>query len=125
MPYTDASTEFFDELGRRGYEPLLHAATGTVRVDLEQGGKTDRWFVAIDRGTVSVSRRNVRADCVLRLARELFDDLARGEGNGLAAVLRGEVAVEGNLELILFFQRLFPGPAGAGRDSVGDGKAGG
>jgi hypothetical protein len=31
---TDSTAEFFQELGRRGYEPLLEKGTGTIRFDL-------------------------------------------------------------------------------------------
>jgi putative sterol carrier protein len=112
-----AATEaFFAELGERGHEPLLEKAKGTVRVELRRGRQVDRWLVAIDRGDVSVSHRNVAADVTLRTTRELFDGLASGEVNTMAAVLRGAVEFEGDPELLVLFQRLFPGPpAGGGR----------
>jgi hypothetical protein len=34
---TDPTAEFFDELGRRGHEPLLEKATGTLRFDIADG----------------------------------------------------------------------------------------
>ncbi len=48
MPAT--AEEFFAGLAERGYEPVLHAASGTVRFDLRDGGKVERWLVSIDRG---------------------------------------------------------------------------
>ena len=36
--------------------------------------------------------------------------MASGKVNAMAAVLRGDLAVEGNAELLVLFQRLLPGP---------------
>jgi putative sterol carrier protein len=107
---TDATTEFFDELGRRGHEPLLEKAAGTIRVDLEHGKRTERWRVAIDKGDVVVSRGNGEADCVVRVDRELFDVIVAGNSNAMAAMLRGAISVEGDRQLVVLFQRLLPGP---------------
>ena len=40
---TDSTAEFFHELDRRGHEPLLEKATGSVRFDLADGRQIDRW----------------------------------------------------------------------------------
>jgi putative sterol carrier protein len=116
---TDSTAEFFRELGGRGHEPLLGKATGTVRFDLVDGGRTDRWLVTLDRGDVSVSRKNVAADCIIRAERTLFDAMAVGDVNALAAYLRGELTLEGDPELLVLIQRVLPGPAttGRGRDA--------
>jgi predicted lipid carrier protein YhbT len=106
----DASTAFFEGLATRGHEPLLANATGTVRVELTDGTRTERWLVSIDKGAVAVSHRNVRGDCTIRAPKPLFDGVARGEVNAMAAVIRGAVAVEGDWELLGLFQRLFRGP---------------
>jgi putative sterol carrier protein len=124
---TDSTAEFFQGLGRRGHEPLLEKATGVVRFDLVDGKRTDRWLLTLERGDVSVSRRNARADCVIRADRTLFDAMARGEVNGMAAYLRGELTLEGDQELLVLIQRVLPGPAtrraprlgsGSGRDRL-------
>ena len=106
----DASAEFFDALGRRGHEPLLEKAKGTMRFDLAHGKKTDRWLVSVDKGKVAVSRKNVAADCILHTDKALFDRMASGEVNAFAAVLRGAIGLEGDPELMVLFQRLLPGP---------------
>ena len=106
----DATTEFFDALAARGHEPALEKVVGTLRFDIGNGGeRTARWLVTIRKGEVAVSRRNARADCVVRIERRLFDGVARGEVNVMAAVLRGAIEVEGEGGLLLAFQRLFPG----------------
>jgi hypothetical protein len=105
---TDATTDFFAQLGGRGHEPLLRKAKGTVRFELADGKRVDRWFVTVDKGDLTVSRKNVAADCTLRADKPLFDGIATGEVNAMAAVLRGAMAIEGNPELLVLFQRLFP-----------------
>jgi predicted lipid carrier protein YhbT len=106
----DVTARFFDELSRRGHEPHLHGVTGSIRFDLSRGGRTEHWLVAIDAGDVTVSRENVEADSVFRADRALFDQLASGEANAMASLLRGAVGIEGDLELTMRFQRVFPGP---------------
>ncbi|HEY3008219.1 MAG TPA: SCP2 sterol-binding domain-containing protein [Micromonosporaceae bacterium] len=120
-----ATEGFFADLASRPDEPLLRAATGTIRIDLHRPGGTDRWFITIERGAVTVAKRGRAADCRVRIDAELFDRIASGETNALAALLRGQLAVEGDLELLMMFQRLLPGrqasrsgarqPAAAGR----------
>ena len=107
----DATAEFFRELSEREREPLLARVTATFRFDLLQGGKTERWLVEVRKGELTVSRRNRKADCVLRAEKELFDRLASGERNAMAASLRGELILEGDLTQLVQAQRLFTGPA--------------
>jgi putative sterol carrier protein len=108
---TDATTEFFHGLQQRGHEPALERTTGTLRFDLSDGGKRPtRWAVDIRRGDLSISHRNARADCVLKADHALFDGIVRGEVNPVAALLRGAMSAEGDLRLLIGFQRLFPDP---------------
>jgi putative sterol carrier protein len=107
---TDATADFFDALVARGHEPLLEKATVTLRFDLKQGKKTDRWLVSIAKGDLAVSRQNSRADCVASADKALFDDIVSGKTNALAAMLRGAMKIEGETQPLVLFQRLFPGP---------------
>jgi putative sterol carrier protein len=109
-PLMDATTAFFHELGTRGHEPLLEKATGTIRFEVTNGRRKARWLVTVAKGDVTVSHRNARADCVIRVDRGLFDQIVTGEENAMAAMLRGAVGVEGRPELLVLFQRLFPAP---------------
>jgi putative sterol carrier protein len=118
MAMADATAGFFQELGRRGHEPLLGNAKGSIRFDLGKGTRTDRWLVTLDLGEVSVSRKIAAADCVVRTDKTLFDGMVSGEVNGMAAYLRGEMAFEGDPAFLVLFQRVFPAPATRG-SSVG------
>ena len=101
---------FFDELASRGHEPLLRKVTGSARFDVVTRVRTERWLVTIDKGDIRVSRENGPADSVLRADKASWDRAVAGELNLMAAVLRGEVAVEGDPRLVVRLQRLFPRP---------------
>jgi putative sterol carrier protein len=119
-----APTEgFFDELGRRGHEPLLENVSGSIRFDLDHDNQTDHWFVNVTNGDVSVSTKNVKADSVIHTDKRLFDRIVEGQANTMAALLRGLIGVEGNRELVARFQRVFPGPARASDKPTGQRKS--
>ncbi|HET8525917.1 MAG TPA: SCP2 sterol-binding domain-containing protein [Actinomycetota bacterium] len=107
---SDAIAEFLDALPGAGQVPLLEGVSGTLRIELEAGGQTEGRLIVIDRGSVSVSRRHAKADCTIRADRELFEGMVGGRVNAMAALLRGQIGVEGNPNLLLQFQRLFPSP---------------
>jgi predicted lipid carrier protein YhbT len=102
--------ELFDDLSRRRHEPRLEKATGSVRVELVEGVCTEHWYIEIAAGDIEVSRENAEADAAFRAERGLFERAATGEENLTAALLRGAVSAEGDLELIVILERLMPGP---------------
>lgn len=106
----DATDVFFAELATRGSEPLMHDESGTVRFELAEGAKTERYLVEVDKGTLKVSQRLDRPDAVVRVDRSLFNGMAEGRVNAMASVLRGLVTIEGDLGIVASFIRLFPGP---------------
>jgi putative sterol carrier protein len=108
---TDTTTEFFERLARRSHEPLLGKVKATIRFELVQGKRKRYWRVAIDRGDVSVRRGNGAADSTVRGDEALFDRLVSGQANATAELLRGRLVVSGDLEPLILFQRLFPGPS--------------
>jgi putative sterol carrier protein len=110
-PTSDSIADFFAELGRRGHEPLLEKARGSARFDIADGRRTERWLVTIDKGDLRVSRRNARADCILRVDRPTFERAAAGKLNIMAAVLRGAVIVGGDPRLLVLLRRLFVKPS--------------
>jgi len=90
--------------------PLLAKAKGSARFDITDGRRTERWRVTIDKGNLGVSRRNVAADCILRVERSSFERAIAGKLNLMAAVLRGEVGIGGDERLIVLLRRLFLKP---------------
>ncbi|MGW4500063.1 SCP2 sterol-binding domain-containing protein [Micromonospora sp. NPDC004336] len=106
----DATTRFLEDLDRRDYEPLLAKSSGTLRLDLNEGARTTHWLLRIDRGRVRVSQEDQEADTVVGASPELFEDLASGREDGVAALLRGDMTVTGDLRLVLQLERLFPSP---------------
>jgi putative sterol carrier protein len=102
--------EFLAELADGGPYPLLARTTGTIRIDLANGRDTEYIFVSIDKGMIAVSKAKRDADAIVRADRDLFDGVASGQVNVMAALLRGVVDVEGDLNLLMRFQKLFPGP---------------
>jgi predicted lipid carrier protein YhbT len=111
---SDATDWFFDDLARRGHEPALGHVTGRVRFDIVHAEREGHWLVVIERGDITVSRRKGKSacDCSVRSDAELFERLARGEDNAMAATLRGALVCAGEVDLLLAVQRLFPGRAG-------------
>jgi putative sterol carrier protein len=107
---TEPGGELFVGLGDAGHVPLLKQASGTMLFELLGGRRIERWRVIVQRGEVSVASGNGPADCVMRADRKLFARMAAGRVNAFAAVLRGEVTVEGDPRLLVLFQRLLPGP---------------
>jgi hypothetical protein len=112
---SDPTAEFFAGLPERGNEPLLERTSGVLRFDLTKGKTTEHWLVTITKGTMAVSREDGPADCVVRTDKQLFDGIAQGEVNAMAALLRGAITITGldhphELEVLMLFHRLFPGP---------------
>src|SRR5262245_8589485 len=116
MSKSDPTATFFDTLASYGHEPLLRKANGTTRFEIVDGKRPQLWFVTVDKGNLSVSRRHAaEPDCVVRADRALFDRIAAGKVNAVAAVLRGDLAIDGDWRLLVWMQRLFPGPHGRRR----------
>jgi predicted lipid carrier protein YhbT len=109
----DPTVELFERLGRQGHEPLLDQVSGTVRFDLASNTEIQYWMVGIDRGSVRVSRTESDADCIVHTTKARFDRIATGEANALAMLLRAEIIVHGDVELLVVLERLLPGPPGA------------
>lgn len=110
---TSPMEEFLTELGRREHEPLLAAASGTIRFDVHRGGRTEHRLVQVDRGKVTVTKGKGKADAVVDVEGDLLDQIVEGQVNAMAAFLRGALHIEGNPELLIQLQRTFPGPSNA------------
>jgi putative sterol carrier protein len=106
----DATTTFFEALGRSGREPLIAKFSGSVLFNVTDRGQTEHWRLAFDGGTVSVTHDLGDADCTISGDRKVFDRVSRGEANAMAAVLRGALVCTGDVEMLLAIQRIFRGP---------------
>jgi putative sterol carrier protein len=120
LTVADATAVFFDELARRGHEPLLGDAVGSILFELVSDGQVETWRVGLDNGDVSVARAADDAGCVVRGAKELFDGIATGEVNAMAALLRGALTFQGDPELLVRLQRVFPSPPAGVAPSAAD-----
>ena len=109
-PSADPTKRFFDELAARDHEPLLRKASSSARFDIVDGKKTRRWVLRIDHGDMSVTPGTGTADAVIRVEKALFDKIVRGRENAVAAVLRGDLEIDGDWRFLVLLQRLFPGP---------------
>jgi putative sterol carrier protein len=113
---TDVVEEFLIALADRGYEPLLAKTSGALAIHLVGGPHPDRWVMAVDKGNVTVAREGLAADATITLDRSLFERMVQGRANAMAAVLRGAAKIDGDLDLLLAIQRVFPGPNDGGAD---------
>ncbi len=102
---SDITQAFFERLAKRGYEPLLHSVSGTIRIDIEDAGS---WFVSVNNGAVNVSRDMAEADCIITCRQEDFERMVVGKQNPMTLFMQGKMKIAGNVVLAQMFQRLFP-----------------
>ncbi|GAA1796743.1 SCP2 sterol-binding domain-containing protein [Planosporangium flavigriseum] len=102
--------EFFSALSRRGHDPRLVRVTANVHFSITDGRNLLHWLVDIEHGDIRVSRQNGEARCGICADRELFDGIVAGQVNAVAAMLRGDLWVDGDREAWVVVQRLLPGP---------------
>lgn len=89
----DLVHRFFDELGRRGHDPLLDRLAGTGRFEVLTDGQVECWTVSVEGGCPAVSHGDTEAQVgwVLRGDRGIFNQLITGEVGALAASLNGQL----------------------------------
>jgi len=109
---------FFAELGEQGHVQLLEGTSGTILVEIKDGKRTERWYMAIRRGDVEVSHAGSAPDCVVRTDASTFDAILAGKVNALPALLRGLLEVDGNVRLLAALQALFRPSIGAAGEQV-------
>lgn len=107
-----ARHDFFDQIGEQRYDARLGSARGSLRFDIREGRRREHWRVELERGGITVSRDGGDADCVLVTDAETFDGIVEGRVNATTATLRGLVGMHGDIDLLFYFQRLFPDPVG-------------
>ena len=110
-----ATTNLFEQIATRGHIDVLENVSGTLLFDIADPDAPETWWVSVDNGDVRVERGagNGTPTCLVRCTSELLERIAGGEANAMAAVLRGEMVVDGDLQFLMMVQRVFPGPPGA------------
>jgi putative sterol carrier protein len=111
----DPAVRFFDRLAAIGHEPLLRKTSGSTRFEIVDGRRVRRWRVRVDKGDVAVEPGGGDADCAIRADRKVFERVVTGRTNAVAAVLRGDIVVDGDWRLLVSMQRLFAGPPRQGK----------
>ncbi len=110
---TEPTRRFFEELAAREYEPLLRACKGSICFELADGDDAEHWLVTVDKGAITVAPVHGDSSTTAQCSKELFARICTGEANAMAAMLRNELHAGGDLQLLVLFERLFPGPAGS------------
>jgi putative sterol carrier protein len=106
---SDPSRDFLNRINEQGFDARLGRVRGTLRLDVDDGGRVEHWLLTLDRGAIQAARAgDAAADCVLRLDRATLDGVISGDVNPTAAILRGAITATGNIDLLLYLQRLFP-----------------
>ena len=77
--------------------------------DPDAGGATDDWTVAVEHGACTVRKGTHPSPSVtLRIPRQVWLAMARGEKSGRDAFMNGEYQVEGDLMFMMRFGKIFP-----------------
>jgi predicted lipid carrier protein YhbT len=98
---SDTTHVFFERLATRGYEPLLHSVSGTIRCDIEDVGS---WFVVVNNGSLIVNRNTTGADCMFVCSQEDFERMVVVKQNPTTLFLQGKMQITGNVVLAQMFQ---------------------
>ena len=111
-----ANGTFFERLHEQRYEPLLKRISGTIALIADRPEGKIRWMATIRDGEIGFTRQEEeqRADACMEASAALFDALSDGRENAIAATLRGDLVVIGDLRLAV---QLDPTAAGAAADA--------
>lgn len=101
------TTEFFEQLGRKGHEALLQRVSASIRFEITEDGRTVGRVLTIDHGDLRLSANDGPADATLSCSGTELDDLVTGRTSAMSSLLRGGLAVQGDPELVVLAQRLF------------------
>jgi len=109
----DPVTRFFAALDQPGHLATFEGESATLRLDVLDGRKVERWHVSITNGDVAVSHGAGPADATVRIDRPHFEAMVTGRLNAQAGFLRGLFTCEGSAGALMMFQRCLPGPPGS------------
>lgn len=88
----DLIDAFFDELGRRGYDPLLGRLSTTGRFEICDGDRVERWVLTVHRGHPAMTPDAKDIGWVVRVERGVFTQLVTGEVSALESLMRGALS---------------------------------
>jgi putative sterol carrier protein len=108
---SDLAATFFQELATRGHDPRLARASGVVRLEVGKGRRARVWHVELRKGDILVAPGKGAADCTIRADEPTIEGILAGRINPVTALLRGQIELDGNTQLLVLFRRLLPGPA--------------
>jgi hypothetical protein len=107
---SDQAAAFFQELAQRGHDPRLARATGVVRLEVGNGRRARVWHVELKKGDILVAPGKGDADCTIRADEPTVEGILAGRVNPVTALLRGQIELDGDTQLLVLFRRLLPGP---------------
>jgi hypothetical protein len=116
MPVTtsgDPVCDFFTALAAPGHLATFERESATLRFDVADGEKVERWHVAVSDGDTTVTHRKEPADVVVTIDKDRMAELVTGRLNAMAALLRGLLVYDGSAAAAILFQRCLPGPPGS------------
>jgi putative sterol carrier protein len=110
---SEKTETYFQSLAAKGYQPLLHRVTGSIRFDLEDGdGGHQLWRVAIDHGNLDVRKEGEGSaddtDCVVAGPEDELARILTGQDSFAAAFVRGAITVQGDHTLAQNLRRFSP-----------------
>ena len=111
---TPAAT-FLDDLEHHGHEPQLDRVDATIRFEILGDEPREFRRVRIDHGDLEISRSDGPADCVIGATHAVFRDIVSGRLSVMSALLRGDLAVDGDRLLFVLSRRLFLAAPPSGR----------
>ena len=109
----DPVSQFFGLLAQPGHLSTFEGESATLRFDVVDGERVERWHLAVADGDVTVTRRSGPASVVVRIQRPHFEAMVTGRLNAQAALLRGLMNIDGDIASLMMFQRCLPGPPGS------------
>jgi SCP-2 sterol transfer family len=110
---SDPISQFFADLAQPGHLATFESESATLRFDVPDGSRTERWYVAVNDGDVSVARQGGQTDAIVTTGRPVLEAIVAGRLNAQAALLRGLVQCQGSMAALMTFQRCLPGPPGS------------
>jgi putative sterol carrier protein len=110
---------FFDDLEHRGHEPQLDRVSATIRFEIVGDEQREFRRVRIDHGDLEVSTSDGPSDCVIGATHSVFQDIVSGRTSVMSALLRGDLAVDGDRLLFVLSRRLLLAPSSSRRSGEG------